>query len=150
MALVGTTPHREAIAEAEDPADLGIQGDAAPKPRAKTAQRQNDVTAVSNLVDARLELLEGGDHVRPPPPHPFVPVVGHVALDLGRERIPLDLGVRGLQERLNIAPEEGPHALVEELHVLLRHRPAVSRCAGVVASLGAAVSLTAAGPSLFG
>src|SRR6476661_3784128 len=127
MALVSATPDGEATAEADYPADFAIEGDAAPEPGAKVTERQNDVALVSNLVDARLKLLEGGVQVRPPRPDPFVSAVGHVALDLRREGVPLDLGVRDFQERLDVVPKEGLHALAEELHVLLRHPRAVSR-----------------------
>ena len=122
MALVSTTPHGEAVAEVDHPADFGIQGDAAPEPGAKTAERHDDVAFVQNLVDTRLKLHERGVQIRPPSPDPLVSLVCHVTLDLRREGIPLDLGVRGLQERLDVVPEEGVHALAEDLHVLLRHR----------------------------
>jgi hypothetical protein len=84
MALESTTPHAEAIAEADNPADLGIQGDAAAEPGAKVAECDSGVVEVSNLINARLELLEGDVYVRPPLPQALVTVVGLVALDVGK------------------------------------------------------------------
>src|SRR5919108_3310280 len=116
MALVGTTPNSEAILEAENPADFGIQGDAAPEPGAKAAKRHDDVVLVLDLVDTRLELLEGRVQVGPPPLDALVAVVRDVAFDLRREGVPLDVGVRGLQQGLDVVPEEGLHTLAEDLH----------------------------------
>src|SRR3954447_7996474 len=80
MALISPAPHGEAVAEAEYPANFGVQGDSAPEPGAKTAKRQHDFALVSNVVDGRLKLLKGGGEVRPPSPDPLVSLVSHVAL----------------------------------------------------------------------
>jgi len=54
MAFVCATPHGEAIAEADHPADFAIQRDAASEPGVKMAERENDVALASNLVDGCL------------------------------------------------------------------------------------------------
>jgi hypothetical protein len=123
VALVSATPHGETIAVAGEPADFRIQRDAAPEPGAKVAQCEDGVAEVSNLLNTRLKLLEGGVHIRPPLPEALVTVVGLVALNLRRERVPLGLGVRDLQHRLDVAPVVTLEGLMEKLHVLLRHRP---------------------------
>jgi hypothetical protein len=84
MALVCAPPHRKTIAVSGEPADCRIQRDAAPEPGAKVAECENGVAEVSDLLNARLKLLEGGVHVRPPLPETLVTVVGLIALDLGR------------------------------------------------------------------
>jgi hypothetical protein len=122
MALVCASPHAKTIAVAGEPADFRIQGDAAPEPGAKVAEGEDCVAEVTNLVNTRLKLLEGGVHVRPPLLETLVTVVDLVALNLRRERVPLGLGMPDLQHRLDVAPVVALEGLLEKLNVLLRHR----------------------------
>jgi SnoaL-like domain len=130
MALVCPTPDAKTVAVAGEPADLRIQGDAAPEPGAKPAEREDGVPEVSNLLDTRFDFLERGVHVRPPSPEALVTVVGVVALDLRRERVPLGLGVPHLQHRLQVTPVVAIDGLTEKRDVFLRHPFAVSRGEG--------------------
>jgi hypothetical protein len=51
--LVGTTPHSEAVAKPDNPADFGIEADAAPEPGTKMAECDGSVVEVTNLINRR-------------------------------------------------------------------------------------------------
>jgi hypothetical protein len=92
---------------------------------------EDGVPEVSNVLNARLKLIEGGVHVRPPLPETLVTAVDVVALNLRCEGVPLGLGVPDFQHRLDVAPVVALERVMEEPHVLLRHRlPSISRGAG--------------------
>src|SRR5262245_61319488 len=121
MALVCATPHAQAIAETDEPADFRIQADAAPEPGAKLAESEDGVTEIPNLPNADTKLLEGGVHIRPPVLEAFVTVIGVVTLSICREGVPLGLRMQDLQHRRKVAPVVAVETLKEGLHVLLRH-----------------------------
>ena len=87
-----------------------------------SSECENDVAEVSNVINARLKLLEGRVQVRKPLPETLVAAEAYAALDLSGERIPLGLGVRDLHYRLDIPPVVGRKCVLEGLDVLLRHR----------------------------
>ena len=98
----GATPYEQATSVARNPRDLLLKGDTALEPTPKPAECNHGVAQVPTLVDARLELIQiafpgwptSGGHPR-----------GHgslTSLGLSGERVPLAVGVGGLQIRVEV------------------------------------------------
>ena len=94
----------------------------APRVAAKVHAPNGYVTEVSYLLDLRAEVGGDGEPALPPVSDTVMAAIGAPALQLRDAREPLDLGVGEREQSIEVAPVECAVRLVEQLHVLLRHR----------------------------
>jgi hypothetical protein len=88
---------------------------------AKAHGRDRNVSKVAHFNNLDFPVGEGAEPVFHPAAHSFVAVIA--AVHASRERDGLHLIVRKCHQGIEVAPVEDVNGSVNQLHVLLRHRP---------------------------